>query len=174
MSNLSNFSTCGFICEAWQANLRLSQDWETFLTPLQKMKPVIVRKTRMQTLQHMLLFSCAYFADALWWLFRETVNSHAFFFHLHPDPPRQQAVLNCDYPQEPVYTLLYFKWITNRVLLCSIGNTAQCYMAAWMGGEFGGNGYMCMYGRVPLLSTWNYHTVNQLYTNIKKSWKNIF
>ena len=123
----------------------------------------------------------AYVAVFLCVLYRCTVMTISgncthmlFFFHLHPDPPRQQAVLNCDYPQEPVYTLLYFKWITNRVLLCSIGNTAQCYMAAWMGGEFGGNGYMCMYGRVPLLSTWNYHTVNQLYTNIKKSWKNIF
>ena len=140
MSNLPNFSTCGFICEAWQENLRLSGDWETFLTFLQKMKPGIIRKTRMQKLPHMLLVSCVYFADALWWLFWETVNSQAFFFHFHPDPPRQQVVLNCDffYPQEPAYTLLYVKWITNRVLLCSTGNSAQGYVAAWMGGEFGG------------------------------------
>ena len=26
----------------------------------------------------------------------------------------------------------------NRHLLCSTGNSVQCYMAAWMGGEFGG------------------------------------
>ena len=34
-------------------------------------------------------------------------------------------------------TLLYFKWITNKVLLYSTKNSAQCYLAAWMGGEFG-------------------------------------
>ena len=37
-----------------------------------------------------------------------------------------------------MYTLLYLKWITNKDLLCSIGNSAQCYVAAWMGGVFGG------------------------------------
>ena len=46
-----------------------------------------------------------------------------------------------------MYTLLYLKWITNKDLLDSTGNSAQCYMAAWMGGEFGVvNGYMYMYG----------------------------
>ena len=30
------------------------------------------------------------------------------------------------------------KWITNKVLLYSTGNSAQCYTTAWMGGEFGG------------------------------------
>ena len=39
-------------------------------------------------------------------------------------------------------TLLYLKWITNKVLLYSTGNSAQCYMAAWNEGEFGENGYM--------------------------------
>ena len=34
--------------------------------------------------------------------------------------------------------LLYLKWITNRDLLYSTGNSAQCYTAAWTGGEFGG------------------------------------
>ena len=37
-----------------------------------------------------------------------------------------------------VYTLLYLKWITNKDLLYSTGNSAQCYVAAWMGGEFWG------------------------------------
>ena len=37
-----------------------------------------------------------------------------------------------------IYTLLYFKWITNKDLLNSAWNSAQCYVAAWMGGEFGG------------------------------------
>ena len=37
-----------------------------------------------------------------------------------------------------MYALLYSKWITNRGLLYSTGNSAQCHVAAWMGGEFGG------------------------------------
>ena len=36
------------------------------------------------------------------------------------------------------YTLLYLKWITNKDLLYSTGNSAQCYVAAWMGAEFVG------------------------------------
>ena len=32
----------------------------------------------------------------------------------------------------------YLKWITNKDLLYSTWNSAQCYEAAWMGGEFGG------------------------------------
>ena len=37
-----------------------------------------------------------------------------------------------------MYTLLYLKWIANKDLLYSTGNSAQCYVAAWMGGQFGG------------------------------------
>ena len=37
-----------------------------------------------------------------------------------------------------MYTLLYLKRITNKEVLCSTGNSAQCYVAAWMGREFGG------------------------------------
>ena len=37
-----------------------------------------------------------------------------------------------------MYTLLYLKLITNRDLLYSTWNSAQCYVAAWMRGEFGG------------------------------------
>ena len=37
-----------------------------------------------------------------------------------------------------MYTLLYSKRITNKDLLYSTGNSAQCYMAAWMGDESGG------------------------------------
>ena len=36
------------------------------------------------------------------------------------------------------YTLLYLKWVTNKCLLYSTGNSAQCQVAAWMGGESGG------------------------------------
>ena len=35
-----------------------------------------------------------------------------------------------------LYTLLYLKWIVNKDLLYSTCNSAQCYLAAWMGGQF--------------------------------------
>ena len=35
-----------------------------------------------------------------------------------------------------MYTRLYLKWITNKNPQYSTGNSAQCYMAAWMGGAF--------------------------------------
>ena len=35
-------------------------------------------------------------------------------------------------------TQLYLKWINNKNLLHSTGNSAGCYMAAWMREEFGG------------------------------------
>ena len=37
-----------------------------------------------------------------------------------------------------MHTLLYLKRITNKEVLYSTGNSAQCYVAAWMGREFGG------------------------------------
>ena len=44
-----------------------------------------------------------------------------------------------------MYTLLYLKWITNKDLLYSTGNSVQCYMAAWMRGESGGEWiHVCM------------------------------
>ena len=80
-------------------------------------------------------------------------------------------------------TLLYLKWITNKGLLYSTWNSAQYYVAAWIGGEFGGKwiyipleitwteghgGLLYMYGWVPSLFTWNNHnTVNQLHSNTK-------
>ena len=45
-----------------------------------------------------------------------------------------------------MYTLLYFKWLANRGLLYSTGNSARCYVAAWMQGSLGEKG--C----VPILS----------------------
>jgi len=44
-----------------------------------------------------------------------------------------------------MYTLLYLKWITNKDLLSSTRNSAQRYVAAWMGGEFRGDGFICVY-----------------------------
>ena len=40
-----------------------------------------------------------------------------------------------------IYILLYLKWRTNQDLLQSTGNSAPCYVAAWMGGGLGENGY---------------------------------
>ena len=36
-----------------------------------------------------------------------------------------------------VYTLLYLKWVTSKVLLCSTCSSAQCCVAAQMGGVWG-------------------------------------
>ena len=36
------------------------------------------------------------------------------------------------------HTLLYLKWISNWDLLYSTENSSSCYVATWMGGEFGG------------------------------------
>ena len=40
-----------------------------------------------------------------------------------------------------MFTLLYLKWITNKILLHSTQNSAQWYVAAWMGGEMRENGH---------------------------------
>ena len=67
-------------------------------------------------------------------------------------------------------TLLYLKWITNKDLLYSTGNSAECYVVAWMGGEFGGEWihvfvFVC---KAPCCLPENYHnTANWLYSNIK-------
>ena len=61
-------------------------------------------------------------------------------------------------------TLLYSKWVTNKDLLYNPGNTAQCYVAAWMGGWFGENRYVYMYGWAPLLFICNYHNTITGYT----------
>ena len=58
--------------------------------------------------------------------------------------------------------------MNNKDLLWSTWNSAQCFVATWMGGGLGENGYMYMYGWVPSLFTWNHHNiVNQLYPSIK-------
>ena len=35
-----------------------------------------------------------------------------------------------------MYTVLYLKWITNKALLHNTVNSTQCFVAAWIGGEF--------------------------------------
>ena len=34
--------------------------------------------------------------------------------------------------KKDMYILLYLKWVTNKDLLYSTGNSAQCYVPAWM------------------------------------------
>ena len=46
-----------------------------------------------------------------------------------------------------ICTLLYLKWITDKDLLYSTQKSAQCYVAAWMEGEFGG-AWICVYVRL--------------------------
>ena len=43
-----------------------------------------------------------------------------------------------------VYTLLYLKWITNKDLLYRASNSAQCYVAAWMGEGIWGRMDICV------------------------------
>ena len=64
------------------------------------------------------------------------------------------------------YTLLYLKWITNKVLLYSTGNSTKCMWQLGWEGSLGKNGYIYIYGWVPSLFTLNYHIVNWLYPNI--------
>ena len=45
-----------------------------------------------------------------------------------------------------MYTLLYFKWMTNKDLLYSTGSSAQCYVQPGWEGSLGENGFLCMYG----------------------------
>ena len=42
-------------------------------------------------------------------------------------------------------TLLYLKWITNKEIFYSTGNSAQSYAAAWMGQQLGGE-WLHMHG----------------------------
>ena len=69
-----------------------------------------------------------------------------------------------------MYIPLCLKWISYKDLPYSTGNSAQCYVAAWMGGEFGGEWttYTCMAESLryspEAVTTW---FVNWLYPNTK-------
>ena len=45
-----------------------------------------------------------------------------------------------------VDTLLYLTWRTSKDLLDSTGNSAQCHVAAWIGGGFGEEWINVYYG----------------------------
>ena len=50
------------------------------------------------------------------------------------------------------YTLLYIKWVTNKNLVHSTWDSAQSYVAAWMGGEFGGKWIYVYVGLSPFVA----------------------
>lgn len=67
-----------------------------------------------------------------------------------------------------IYTLLHLRWITTKDLLYSTRNSAQCSVAARMGGEFEGE-WIRVY---VWLSPFNVHlkgdSFNSLYSDNKK------
>ena len=86
---------------------------------------------------------------------------------LHCSPEAITTLLIGYTPIRNVFGVM--KWITNKDLLYSTRNSVQCYKAACMGGESGGEWiHVYTYGWVPLLFSWNYHNaVNRLYPKIK-------
>ena len=67
---------------------------------------------------------------------------------IKPESPALQADSLTSEPSGKLmamYTLLYLKGITNKILLNSTEPSAECFVAAWMGGEFGENGYVYMH-----------------------------
>ena len=65
-----------------------------------------------------------------------------------------------------VGTRLCLTWRTSKGLLGNPGNSAQCHVAAGMGGEFGGEGIRVHVWLSPLAV----HSVNHLYPNTKHFW----
>ena len=63
------------------------------------------------------------------------------------------------------HILLYLKWITNKDLLYSTGNSAQCYLATWMGEQFRRE-WIHVYVRLsPFAKHLNHHNIiNWLYS----------
>ena len=65
--------------------------------------------------------------------------------------------------------LLYLTWRTSKDLLDSTGDSAQCQVAAWMGGEFGGAWIHVYVWLSPFAVHLNYHNIlNWLHPN--SSW----
>ena len=58
--------------------------------------------------------------------------------------------LKCTLSEPPgkpkLYIMPYLKWMANKDLLYSTGNSTQCYVTDWMGSEFGEDGYMYIHG----------------------------
>ena len=54
-------------------------------------------------------------------------------------------------------TIMYFH--NQQDLLYSTGNSAQCHVAAWTGGEFGGEWIHAYVWLGSFLFIWNYHSI---------------
>ena len=67
-----------------------------------------------------------------------------------------------------MYTLLYLKQIISKDLHSS-GNSVQCYVAPCIEGSLGENGYMHIYGWMPLLFTWKYHNIVIWFSSVQFS-----
>ena len=63
-----------------------------------------------------------------------------------------------------MYTLLYLKWIAKKFQLDCRGNSAQCHVAAWTGGESGGERTRVHGWLSPSAA---HSIVNQLYSSTK-------
>ena len=66
-----------------------------------------------------------------------------------------------------MYTLLYLRSITNKDLLYGTWNSVQRYVAAWMGGEFGGEWVHVYIWLSPFAVLKHHNVVNQLCPNTK-------
>ena len=72
-----------------------------------------------------------------------------------------------------MYTLLYLKRVTNKALLYSTGNSAQSYVAAWMGGDLEEKTCICMVEyllcspEVITLTDYNQYKIKLLKINLK-------
>ena len=67
-----------------------------------------------------------------------------------------------------MHTPLYLKWIPTKDLLSSTEYSAQCYVAAWMGGEFREEWIPVYVWLSPFIVHWKHHNiVNWLYPNTK-------
>ena len=72
-----------------------------------------------------------------------------------------------------MYTLLYLKRVTNKDLLYSTGNSTQCYVAVWMGGDLEEKTCICMVEsllcspEVITLTGYNQYKIKLLKINLK-------
>ena len=74
-----------------------------------------------------------------------------------------EAIIHWELVYDHVHTVV-LKWITNKDLLSSTGNSAQCHVAAWMEGSLGEKGYINLYGWIPHLHTTIQNELNKKIT----------
>ena len=108
---------------------------------------------------------------SLLWM-RDCARGPSHLYHCRKDHPRPAKISRASclthiWSQTRVNATGHLKWKTNKILVTSTRNSAK--RDSVDGREVcRKNGYMYMYGWVPLLSTWNYpNIVNWLYSNIK-------